>query len=117
MSNFGETLKKLRDEKGLSYRRLSKEVDISHSNLEKYEKKIMEPSFDKVIRVCKFFNVSLDYMILGKNADLKYSDIELAELFSKTDTLDTEFRSLVKKYIKKVIKLSEEKKKLFDESN
>ncbi len=116
MSNFGETLKKLRSEKGLSYRRLSKEVDISHSNLEKYEKNNMEPSFDKVIKICKFFNVSIDYLILGDNADLKYNDLELAELFNKTDMLDDEFRRLVKKYIRKVVGLSEEKGRVVEEA-
>ncbi len=116
MINIGENLKKLRKAKGLSYRRLAEQVGISHANLSEYEKNEITPSFENVLKICKFFNVPLEYLLLGEKSNFKYKDFELAELFNETDQLEDEYRTLIKSHIRKVIKLKNEKDNIIKES-
>lgn len=112
MLNIGENLKKLRKEKGLSFRRLAKEIDISHNNLALYEKDLAVPSLENALKICKFFNVPLEYLLLGEKSSFNYNDFELAELSSEADKLEEEYRIMIKRYIKKVINIKKEKDKL-----
>ncbi|MBR1984585.1 MAG: helix-turn-helix transcriptional regulator [Clostridia bacterium] len=63
MKIFGERLKELREEKGLSYRQLAKELGVSSSSINSWEKEIRVASIDNLLTICKYFNVSSDYMI------------------------------------------------------
>jgi transcriptional regulator with XRE-family HTH domain len=114
--NISENLKKLRESQGLSYRRLGAKVDISHNNLSQHEKTEMNLSLNNAIKICKYFEVPIEYLILGEKADFKYKDLTLLELFTKADDLDKEYRSMIKKYIRKIIKNAEEKQKLKEEA-
>jgi len=60
-SQFGERLKYLRNESGLSQRELSKQSGISKSTIGRWELGF-EPDFCYVIHIAKFFEVSLDYL-------------------------------------------------------
>jgi transcriptional regulator with XRE-family HTH domain len=114
--NISKNLKRLRESQELSYRRLAEKVGISHNNLALYEKRKMKVSLESAIRICKYFNVPLEYLIAGEKADLKYHDMELVELFALVDSMEVDYRRMIKKYIKKVIKNSDEKHLLDDES-
>jgi len=116
MFNIGENLKKLRKEKGLSIRRLAQKVGISHNSLSEYERNLINPTLENAIKLCKFFNVSLEYLIFGEHSKFHYNDIELLELFKEVDDLKDEYRSLIKKYIKKIIRHKKEKDNFIRES-
>ncbi len=116
MINIGENLEKLRKAKGLSYRRLAEQVGISHANLSEYEKNEITPSFENVLKICKFFNVPLEYLLLGEKSNFMYNDFELAELFSEADQLEDDYRNLIKKYIRKILRNRKEKKNLIKET-
>ena len=116
MIKIGANLKKLRKQKGLSYRKLAAQVGISHNNLATYEKEEVTPSFENAIRLCKFFEVPLEYLILGDKADFKYQDLELAELTAQTDKIEPELRGLVKSYIQRILLHSDERKKLTEQA-
>lgn len=60
---FCERLKELRLEKNLSYRQLAKQTGFSDVALGKWEKGIQVPTIQTLITLCKFFNVSADYML------------------------------------------------------
>jgi len=64
MKVFAERLKGLREEAGLSQNDLSKELKgkISPAAICYYEQAKRVPSFDVVIVLAKFFNVSTDYL-------------------------------------------------------
>ena len=113
---IGKYLKKLRKKEELSFRRLAEKVNISHTNLSLYEKEEMNPSLDNVVSLSKYFNVPIEYFIVGEKADFKYHDLGLVELFTLADSLDREYRSMIKQYIKKIIKNVDEKQKLIDET-
>lgn len=55
---FGDTLKKLREEKQLTLREVAKELDIDTSMLGKIEKGNRNPSKKFITKTAKFFEVS-----------------------------------------------------------
>ena len=64
MKIFAKRLKELRVEKGLSQRELVIELKnkIPQPSIAMWELDKREPSFESVIILAKFFNVSLDYL-------------------------------------------------------
>ena len=62
MNKFGERLKELRLESGLSQEGLALLVGCSHSAIGHWESKKRMPSLDMTIKFAKFFKVSLGYM-------------------------------------------------------
>lgn len=64
MDTLGERIAYLRNKEGLSQRKL---MDIlGFQNLSKYEKDTREPSLDILKLLSSYFNVSLDWLITGK---------------------------------------------------
>lgn len=64
MSIFGERLKELRIEKGLSQKELATELDnkITGSAIGLWEQNKRVPNFDAVIVIAKYFKVTTDYL-------------------------------------------------------
>ena len=62
---FGDIVKQLRKEKGLSQEELGKEFNISGPAVSKWESGQTEPDNITLIKVAIFFGVSTDYL-LGK---------------------------------------------------
>lgn len=63
MNKFPERLKELREEKNLSLTELSNNTGLSIACLSRWEKNLRIPNIDSIIILCKFFNVSSDYLI------------------------------------------------------
>jgi transcriptional regulator with XRE-family HTH domain len=62
MKTFGERLKFLREEKGLSIRKLALQVGISDRNIGMWEKGIVQPILETLFILCRFFNVDMNYL-------------------------------------------------------
>ena len=64
MNNFGKRLRELRLEKNLSQRELCIELknQIPQPSIAMWELGKRIPTFDSVVILAKFFNVSLDYL-------------------------------------------------------
>ena len=60
---FPERLKELRTEKKLSTRELATAVGCSHIAISRWERNVKKPNVDNLIALCKFFNVSADYLL------------------------------------------------------
>lgn len=75
---FGNRLKQLREEKGLTQFELAQMINVGRPTIAGYETRSKEPDFEKIIWFCKYFNVSADY-ILGisdtKNNEIKSDPI------------------------------------------
>lgn len=67
MVTFGEKLKELREEKGISQMELSKLLDISQPAIARYELNKTEPRISDIKKICVYFDVSADYLIGIKN--------------------------------------------------
>lgn len=65
MSVFGERLKELRKEKGISQQKLAFEIHYAQSVICDWENGKAEPTAPAIIAVSDFFEVSCDYL-LGK---------------------------------------------------
>lgn len=64
--NFGQILKQLRTAKGLTQNELAKILDVSKSNISKYEAGSVEPNMSVLIRISEYFEISVD-CLFGKN--------------------------------------------------
>ena len=62
METFGERLKELRLEKGLGQVALAKELGVAKSVISLWENGQCEPTLGNLIRLAKYFDVSIDYL-------------------------------------------------------
>ena len=65
MTEFGNRLRELRNEKGLSQHALALEIHCAQSTLCDWENNKIEPTASAIVAVADYFGVSTDY-ILGK---------------------------------------------------
>ncbi len=63
MQGFGEILKSLRKEKGLTQIELSKLLNLDKSTIGKYETDKIKPSLDMLQIIADFFEVTSDYLL------------------------------------------------------
>lgn len=71
--NFGKRLKSLRLEKGISQKELATIINISHTNISKYESNSLEPNIQIIDKLANYFDVSVDYL-LGRTLARKQVD-------------------------------------------
>ncbi len=63
MEKFGQKLKYLRQEKGLSQVELAERLNVDKSTIAKYETGKIEPSLTMLKSIAIFFDVSADYLL------------------------------------------------------
>lgn len=73
---FDNRLTKLREEKGLNKKEISKELSLPYTTYLNYENDEREPSSETLIQIAKFFDVSVDYLlgisdVRTNNVDIK----------------------------------------------
>jgi len=66
MNYFAYNLKILRKEKGLSQPELAKKLNVSKGIISFWENEKYEPTASSIIVVAKFFNISIDDLLLTK---------------------------------------------------
>lgn len=74
--NFGERLKQLRLENGLTQIQLAETLDVSKSNVSKYESGSVEPNLEILSKISIYFNVDTDYLLGLTDDRIKNSDLE-----------------------------------------
>ena len=62
-------LKLLREELGISQKRLGEQLDIGQRSISKYEIGISEPNFKTLRKISVFFNTSIDYLVNDHELD------------------------------------------------
>jgi len=60
---FGDNLKKLRTEKGLTQQQLAILMKVGRSTIAGYETKGTQPDFDKLNWLASYFDVNIDYLL------------------------------------------------------
>lgn len=70
MVEFGKKLKELRNNRNLSQTDLSKVINVSKSMISSYETTWRMPSYEVLLNIANFFNVSIDYLLGRKNDDI-----------------------------------------------
>lgn len=82
--NYGKRIKNLRENQGLTQEELCEKIGISVHHLSNIERGNRVGNIDVIITLAEYFNVSLDYLLLGRsglNAKLREQlDLALALL-------------------------------------
>jgi len=65
-NKFGTILRTLRKDENLTQMQVSSILKIDRSNIANYERGKRLPPIESLIKIADFFNVSLDYLVLGK---------------------------------------------------
>ena len=61
--SFGSRIIKLRKENNITRGKLAKDLNISYITLRNYEICGIEPEYKLLIKIAKYFNVTVDYML------------------------------------------------------
>ena len=62
-NKFSENLKKIRKEHNLSQEQLADKLGVSRQSVSKWESNQAYPEMDKVLQICKMFNVNIDELM------------------------------------------------------
>jgi len=112
MIPIGKILKSLRSEKGISLRRMGKEVGLSFNTLNAYERNAIHPTLESCYKMSRFFDVPMEYFIFGEKLTQEYRDSELKALFKEVDELKSTERKVIKNYVKKFLKTKRQMEEL-----
>lgn len=93
MKKFGENLKRVMKEKGITQQRLADLVGVSRSTISKYVTDTAEPSLDVLCDIAIKLGVSCDYLIKGeekpqKRIEKKVSKLTVPQILQTQDALD-----------------------------
>ena len=112
--SFGQNIKLLRTEKGISREELGKKTGVHPNQLSKYERDQAAPSIDVAQRIAQALEVSLDVLVFGKETDLgeEFSDRELISLFKKVQHLSNTQKETVKEFLSAFVLKQDLKEKL-----
>lgn len=96
-------IRELRKEKGLKQIEVAKFLNMSPTGYNKYEISPSEPGIETIVKLAKFYNVSIDYLV-GVSDNRNYDRIE--SLFKNLNAADKEY---ISNFIERVSKLNEKK--------
>ena len=92
MSKFSERFRALKDKSEMTLKELSNALDISVPNLSYYMKG-REPSYDILISIADYFDVTVDWLV-GRETDMsKIEDIN-NELFKENSLLKKKLEAI-----------------------
>lgn len=63
--SFGERLKELREYQGLQAKDVARAIGVAASTLSGYESGRREPDAQTLIKLSRYFGVSIDYLLVG----------------------------------------------------
>ena len=71
MKTYYEIIKELREDRDLSQQKIAELLDTTQQVYSRYENGVNEMPIRHLITLCKFYNVSADYVLGLKNAGKK----------------------------------------------
>lgn len=111
--NFNLRLKQLRQRHKLTQSELAEILGLKPTAISNYESKRNEPSFDKLIALSKYFDVSCDYLLGISDAYLPVGgevlDKDIVDFFNLYQQLDQESTTELKSYVEYLIYKQEHK--------
>ncbi len=104
---FGNNLKNLRNEAQVNQKALAAQFRVTQATISSWENGRTAPSFEQLIQIADYFDVSVDYLIGRTNIDNNYvynpqKDIaDILEILQQTDNREREvIYRLLKEYTK-----------------
>lgn len=92
-----KTLKKLREESGITQKQLADHIGVSQQSINKYENHNIEPDIETLIRIADFFDTSVDYLIGHSSVRRKIENTTPFDLNSSEGNLILQYRKLSQK--------------------
>ena len=84
---FASNLQKLRKRENMSQEALAEKLDVTRQSVSKWESGASYPEMDKLISICKIFNVDMDTLVNG-DVDIEKVDKESFHSKSKNTPFD-----------------------------
>jgi transcriptional regulator with XRE-family HTH domain len=107
MTELGERIQLLRKKDGLSQSQLADAINISLTQLQRYENKNVQPPADVLKRLADNFNTSIDYLVSGdteQKAMKSIRDTELLIQFQSVEKMNDKDKGIIKDLIDAFIK-------------
>lgn len=118
---FNVRLKQLRNKRKLTQSELAEILDLKPTAISNYESKRNEPSFEKLILLSKYFDVSCDYLLGLSDSYLPIGgevlDKDIVEFFNLYQQLDEHNSALLKDYADYLLYRQEQAKKNAEEAS
>lgn len=102
MDSLGNRIQNLRKQLGLTQSQLADKINISHTQMARYEIKGVQPPADVLEKLADVFDTSIDYLVRGDKSQKVESTLKDAELIKEFKRLD-ELPEDEKKSILKVV--------------
>lgn len=84
---LGKTIHKIRTEAKLTQERFSEIFGVSQQSVQKWERDIATPDLDKIVMISKYFDISLDALILG-------NDNRIVDEMKKTKVIKPHYKNI-----------------------
>lgn len=107
MSDLGKRIQDLRKKTGLTQAQLASKIEISHTQLTRYESKDVQPPADVLQRLANIFDVSIDYLVNGnksQKAEQTLKDAEVIKQFKQLDQLPEDEKKSILKVLSALIR-------------
>ncbi len=107
MIELGNRIQELRKQIGLTQSQLAKKIEISHTQMARYETKGVQPPADVLSRLADIFDVSIDYLVNGdksNRAEQTLKDAELIKQFKQLDLLPEDEKNSILKVVNALIR-------------
>lgn len=107
---IGQRIKNLRENLGISQEKLSNMLEIGPKHLSNIECGQKAPSINLCIKICTLFNLSLDFLILGKldnySSELKETSPSYNNITSLLSTCNEKDLEIITPSIKDLIMMT-----------
>ncbi len=99
-------LKQARSQKGLTQGQLSKKTGVDVQRLSKYERGVLVPTTEVIVKISDALGVSLDYLLKNGKTTIvgQIKDAELLKHVIQVDVLPNKDRSILKEILEAFIK-------------
>ncbi|MGM7634211.1 helix-turn-helix domain-containing protein [Bacillus sp. Hm123] len=85
MTSFGERLRLLRKKYKLSQKAFGAKLGLAESTISMYERNERQPDYNTLEQIARFFEVSTDYLLTGKEQKNDYPTSSFSKLTEKDE--------------------------------
>lgn len=88
MNNLGERIQALRKQLNLTQTQLADKIDISHTQMARYEIKGVQPPANVLEKLADIFDTTIDYLVRGDKSQKVQDSLKDAEIIKQFKQLD-----------------------------
>lgn len=115
MDNLGNRIQNLRKKVSLTHSQFAEKIDISHTQMARYEIKGVQPPADVLKKLADVFGVTVDYLINGdteEKAKANLKDTRLLQLIKAVENLNENDKNIITEVISTFVFQRETQKRL-----